>query len=411
MNSLAHWTADAVGRLTALLLLTVLGPVLLVLLVAGRGLRLRREARVGQGGSPFDEWTLEVDEAWAPLTALGLRRWPTLLNVFNGQMALVGPRPRDGSELYAARRHAHALLSVEPGIICSWWVQSRRGINYGSELEADLEYIRHWSPRKDLVLLLQALAALVYGAGQPADTIRCQILGIWTENTSMGEAVEKVATLIDEDRSQQVCFVNADCFNIAARNEPYRNAVTKARLVFPDGVGVILASRIAGKSIRQNLNGTDMFPRLCARLAPEHRRVFLLGGKPGVGKKVKEYIEEMHPGLVVAGVHHGYFSAAEEPAVINEIRASRADLLLVAFGAPRQDTWIHDHLQELGVPVAMGVGGLFDFYSQSVPRAPGWIRSLGMEWGFRLVMEPGRLWRRYLIGNWVFMARVLREQM
>ena len=117
------------------------------------------------------------------------------------------------------------------------------------------------------------------------------------------------------------------------------------------------------------------------------------------------------PELPVRGYHHGYFSPEELPEVIADIKASRAEVLLVAFGVPKQDQWIEEHLGETGALLAMGVGGLFDFYSGRIPRAPAWIREVGMEWFYRFWQEPRRMWRRYFVGNAVFLTRVVRERL
>ena len=137
-------------------------------------------------------------------------------------------------------------------------------------------------------------------------------------------------------------------------------------------------------------------------------RVFLLGGGPGVAEGVREWLHRSAPGLDVCGVCDGFRAPSEMPGVLESIRRSKPHLLLVAMGAPRQDLWIRESLRRLGVPVVMAVGGLFDFYSGRIPRAPFWMRSLGIEWVFRLLQEPGRLWQRYLIGNLAFMLRALR---
>jgi N-acetylglucosaminyldiphosphoundecaprenol N-acetyl-beta-D-mannosaminyltransferase len=134
----------------------------------------------------------------------------------------------------------------------------------------------------------------------------------------------------------------------------------------------------------------------------------LLGAKPGVAEAVAGWVRENHPGMLISGVQHGYFAADEEPEVLEKIASSGASLLLVAFGAPRQDQWIAAHKHELGgVKVAIGVGGLFDFFSGEKQRAPLWLREMGMEWAFRLWLEPARLWKRYVVGNGVFLLRVL----
>ena len=136
--------------------------------------------------------------------------------------------------------------------------------------------------------------------------------------------------------------------------------------------------------------------------------MYFLGGKPGVAEAMVKNVQEQFPGLPIAGYHHGYLTDEEEASVIQEISTSGAQILLVAFGAPRQELWIDAHKHELGVGIAMGVGGLFDFMSGRVNRAPLWMREIGLEWVFRLLQEPGRLWRRYVIGNPLFLWRVRR---
>jgi N-acetylglucosaminyldiphosphoundecaprenol N-acetyl-beta-D-mannosaminyltransferase len=163
-----------------------------------------------------------------------------------------------------------------------------------------------------------------------------------------------------------------------------------------------------GQPVRDNVNGTDLFPRLAAALEGSGKRIYLLGGRPGVAEGVAGWLARNYPGVELAGWRNGYFSAEEETTVIEDIRRSGADVVLVAFGAPRQDLWIRGNLSKLGAKVVIGVGGLLDFFSGRIPRAPRWIRKLGIEWCYRLCQEPKRLWRRYLLGNVVFLARLAR---
>ncbi len=235
---------------------------------------------------------------------------------------------------------------------------------------------------------------------------RTELLGIPLDNVTMAEAVEAIVQRLDGPGAQQVCFVNADCVNIAYRHREYLGVLHEAEMVFADGSGLRLAGRMLGNPVRDNVNGTDLFPRLCEALHGTGKKLYLLGARPGVVEGVRDWIAAHHPDVMVVGSQHGYFSAEEEPGVIRAIADSGADLLLVAFGAPRQDLWIREHLDELGVKVAMGVGGLFDFYSGRLPRAPKWMRRLGLEWLYRLYQEPGRLWRRYVLGNPLFLLRV-----
>jgi N-acetylglucosaminyldiphosphoundecaprenol N-acetyl-beta-D-mannosaminyltransferase len=135
--------------------------------------------------------------------------------------------------------------------------------------------------------------------------------------------------------------------------------------------------------------------------------MFLLGAKPGVAEKMKKNLEQKYNEIIISGVQDGYFDRQTgNDEVIEKINNSGAKILLVAFGAPNQEKWIYTNLQKLDVHAAIGVGGLFDFYSGNMPRAPKWMRELGIEWVFRLIKEPGRMWRRYIIGNPLFLQRV-----
>lgn len=244
--------------------------------------------------------------------------------------------------------------------------------------------------------------------GAPMARARLELLGVPLDNLSMDEAVAAIVRLAQGDQPRQVCFVNADCVNIAARAPDYRRVLADAALVLADGAGVRIAGRALGTPIRDNVNGTDLFPRLLSALEGSGLGLFLLGARPGVTDDLAAWIHAHHPGVTLAGWHHGYLRADEIAPLCHQIRASGARVLLVALGVPRQEIFIHEHAAACGAPVALGVGGLFDFYSGRIPRAPAWIRARGLEWVYRLGQEPTRLWRRYLVGNWIFMGRVAR---
>jgi N-acetylglucosaminyldiphosphoundecaprenol N-acetyl-beta-D-mannosaminyltransferase len=244
------------------------------------------------------------------------------------------------------------------------------------------------------------------GKKSPTTPPRISLFGIAIDNVTLDRAVDTIVQRVDEDAATQVSFVNADCVNIACRNPEYLEALRQSDLVFADGIGVRMAGKVLGQPVRDNVNGTDLFPLLAAALEKTGKRVFLLGGRPGVAAGVVDWLAKNYPGVKVAGFRHGYFSPDEEAEVVEEIRSSGADLVLVALGAPRQELWIARNLAKLGAKVVIGVGGLLDFFSGRIPRAPRWVRKLGMEWCHRLWQEPNRLWRRYLIGNVVFLARL-----
>jgi N-acetylglucosaminyldiphosphoundecaprenol N-acetyl-beta-D-mannosaminyltransferase len=236
------------------------------------------------------------------------------------------------------------------------------------------------------------------------------LFGISINNMTMAAAVTEIIRRCDGAKPCQVCFVNADCVNIAAKDEEYLRILKDSDLTFADGIGMKIAGKLLGQEIRANVNGTDLFPVLCEALAEAGKGVFLLGARPGVPEGVRQWLNDHCPRLKVKGCQHGYFPREEQDAVIQRMADSGAEVLFVAFGVPAQEKWIRAHLAETRARVALGVGGLFDFYSGRIPRAPAWMRKMGMEWLYRFYREPGRLWKRYFVGNFVFMFRAFRER-
>jgi len=232
------------------------------------------------------------------------------------------------------------------------------------------------------------------------------IHGIRLLNLAMEEALFALEAALSSKKQTCVSFVNADCVNIASVNTEYRAHLTRMDWVFIDGIGMRIAGRIMQQPVRDNVNGTDLFPRLCSLLAEQKRSLYLLGARPNIATAVAQWASAHYPGLRIVGTQHGYFAPEENERVLKKIRDSQPDVLLVAFGAPRQEAWINQNMAGTGATILMGVGGLFDYYSGSIPRAPLWMRKLGLEWVFRLSQEPQRLWQRYLVGNVVFLGRI-----
>lgn len=220
-----------------------------------------------------------------------------------------------------------------------------------------------------------------------------------------GSALATLVALHDLKRPASCFFVNAHSINISRHSQEYFDAVHRADLVLNDGVGLDLAARINGASFPDNLNGTDLIPRLLAIANQFRWSVYLLGAKPGIADQAAESITQEFPNIRVCGTHDGYFGDREDE-VVASINRARPDLLLVGMGNPHQEIFIDRMLSQDRLPkvrLAIGVGAYLDFAAGRFQRAPRAVRALGMEWGWRLVQEPARLWRRYLIGNWSFL--------
>lgn len=225
------------------------------------------------------------------------------------------------------------------------------------------------------------------------------VLGQPLTNATSEEAVQ---ALLSPGR-RRVFFMNAHCYNLRARDSAYAEAVARAEMVLPDGIGVELAARMTGASLTANLNGTDLVPDVLASAARRNHSVFLFGARPGVAEDAAERLCNEMPGLRIACTRHGY--DADDNATIAAINASKADIVLVAMGVPAQELWLDRNAHRLDARLTFGVGALFDFLAGRVQRAPEPMRRAKLEWAWRLAMEPRRMARRYLLGNLSFMAR------
>lgn len=206
---------------------------------------------------------------------------------------------------------------------------------------------------------------------------------------------------------KRVYFANAHTMVTATKDDALADILERSDLLLADGSGVLWGSKLLGTPLAYNLNGTDLVPALCRAGGTKGLSVYLLGAKPGVAESAAKKLEATCPGLNIAGVRDGYFSEEDLPNVLNAIKEANPHLLLVAMGVPLQEKWIDAHSDELPGIACMGVGGLFDFVAERVSRAPLWIRQSGLEWLWRLMMEPKRLWQRYTIGNLLYIKIVM----
>jgi N-acetylglucosaminyldiphosphoundecaprenol N-acetyl-beta-D-mannosaminyltransferase len=204
-----------------------------------------------------------------------------------------------------------------------------------------------------------------------------------------------------------VTYLNAACSNLAARLEDYRAILCQADVVYADGQAIVWASRWLRTPLPERVNAGDFFLTFCRRAADANLRLFFVGSPEGVAARAAAAIRQRIPDLEICGALAGYFDG-EGDDVIAAVREARPDILIVGMGVPRQERWAWRQRHEFGVPAIWCVGALFEYYAGYRRRAPVWMRRAGLEWLFRLVLEPRRLWRRYVIGNAVFLWRVGR---
>ena len=246
----------------------------------------------------------------------------------------------------------------------------------------------------------------LWGKGGSASR-RLDVLGFAIDNVDLDQAAGDLTENARLQRSSRVVFINAHVMNCAWSDAAYRRTVASADCRYADGSGLAIAARLAGDKLADNVNGTDLLPLLAVEAVKKGVTIFLLGGTPGAAAGSAATIAAQGTPHAIAGTHHGFFEkdSADEDRVIERINASGASILLVGMGVPLQDSWIERNAHRLNVPVQVGVGGLFDFFSGRVSRAPGILRTLGLEWTWRLALEPARMWRRYLVGNITFLGR------
>ena len=243
-----------------------------------------------------------------------------------------------------------------------------------------------------------------------AKTVRAHVLGVPVDCTDFDGVLATVDRMINGDRPGAVLAVNPEKVIAARRNPDLLRALVAADLLIPDGIGVVMAMRLNGLRRAVRVPGSEVMPALCAHAAHRGYKVFFFGGQADVLDAAATAMRDRHPDLIIAGSHHGYVSDAEMPAVIRTINESRAQILFIALGSPKQEKWIDAYMGQLTtVRVCQGVGGTFDVLAGRVKRAPAMFRRLNLEWFYRLVSQPTRAARQAALP--VFAWRVLVQRL
>lgn len=239
---------------------------------------------------------------------------------------------------------------------------------------------------------------------------RIQLLGSQLDCLTMEETLLRIHELIAAKIPTQHVVINASKINLMAQDKHLAAIINQCPLINADGQSIVWAGRFLGHAIPERVTGIDLFTRLVAEAAKKKYRIFYFGATEEVLEKVIRLHQQQYPELQIAGYRNGYFSESEENDIAEEIRASQADILFVGFSSPKKEQWIHRHNPLMRVPFVMGVGGSFDILAGKTKRAPHWMQEMGLEWFFRLIQEPKRMYRRYLKGNLIFLHRVLKEK-
>jgi N-acetylglucosaminyldiphosphoundecaprenol N-acetyl-beta-D-mannosaminyltransferase len=242
---------------------------------------------------------------------------------------------------------------------------------------------------------------------------RIDVLGVGVDPITVAELHAEIARLVRDGRLGLVLNVNAHCLNLCFEDSALRDSLNGADVVFCDGAGVMLAARILGGRIPARITYAAWIWRLADFAAAEGFSLYFLGARPGVAQEAARRLGKSYPDLRIVGVRHGYFDhsagSAENEAILEEINAASPDILLVGLGMPLQERWLTQNRHRLDARVALSGGAVFDYVSRGVRRGPRILTERGFEWLARLLLEPRRLWRRYLLGNPLFLLRVLRQ--
>ena len=239
------------------------------------------------------------------------------------------------------------------------------------------------------------------------------LLDTWIDNLDLAGVMCRIDEFVRTETPHQIVTANVDFLRLAHQYSAFRSLINTADLVVPDGMPLLWASRFLGNPLPERITGVDLIVE-CARLsAAKGYGIFMLGAAPGVAEEAANVLRMRFPGVRVVGTYSppfGSFRPSEEETMVRLIQEMRPSILLVAFGAPKQDEWIRKHMYRLNVPVCIGVGGAFDFLAGRISRAPVWMQNRGLEWLYRVGQEPTRLWKRYFLDDFPVFLRLMAQR-
>ena len=232
--------------------------------------------------------------------------------------------------------------------------------------------------------------------------MKIDVMGVGFDNLTKPEFIERAKSIIAKGDKGYCVTPNAEIVYEAVQDESFRDLLNDAALVLPDGAGVILGAKILGTPLREKVAGIEFGEALCAAMAQTGGKVYFLGGKPGVAEQAAFNLMAKYPGLNICGTADGYFK--DEAEVVAKINAEAPDILFVCLGAPKQEKFMKNHMEELNVHLMLGLGGSLDGYAGIAKRAPQWMINLSLEWLYRLIKEPKRLGRMMRLPKFVLIC-------
>lgn len=239
---------------------------------------------------------------------------------------------------------------------------------------------------------------------------RVKFLNTYVDALSMDETLDKIQEYIDNKACVQHVVINAGKVNLMQENKELTKIINECPLINADGQSIVWGSKILGNSIPERVAGIDIFTELVRISSEKGYKPYFFGAKEEVVSEVVKRFKKKYPTLQVAGYRNGYFKQEESKSIAEEINRSGADILFVAFSSPMKEFWIKENMDIMKVPFAMGVGGSFDVVAGKTKRAPKWMQRYGLEWFYRFIQEPRRMFRRYIVGNLKFCTIVGKEK-
>ncbi|QHI71302.1 WecB/TagA/CpsF family glycosyltransferase [Aminipila terrae] len=228
---------------------------------------------------------------------------------------------------------------------------------------------------------------------------RFKIFNTYVDALSLDETIQAVERIISERKPTQHVVINASKVNIMQKDKKLTDIINSCSLINADGASIVWASKVLGIPLKERVTGIDLFMSLIELANEKKYKIYLFGAKEEVIIRVKEIFETKYPNLNITGYRNGYFAESDEPAIVENMAESRADMMFVAFSSPKKEYWVNKYINQLNIPFVMGVGGSFDVVAGVTERAPIWMQQHSLEWFYRLIQEPRRMWRRYIIGN------------
>lgn len=239
-------------------------------------------------------------------------------------------------------------------------------------------------------------------------TIR--IFGIDVASITMKETVNYIDKCIRENKTIQHVVINASKTVLMNKDERLKEIIEGCEIINADGQSIVWASNIIGTPLPERVAGIDLMFELMKLAEEEKYGVYFFGATQEVLEKTVLKMKKEHPNLIISGYKNGYFDKDEEKRIIEDMHKSNAKILLVAFSSPKKEYWLSENINKINIPFCMGVGGSFDVVAGKAKRAPKWMQKIGLEWFYRFIQEPRRMWKRYILGNLKFLRIVINER-